>query len=105
MKSPLSLLPKIIIASCALANAFAGQAPGSADAPDIPITDQDRVYLCDQTSNTVSVFNPASQKLPGVIRLGEMTPANMSPLYRGQLLVHGIGFSPDATTIAAVSIG
>ena len=27
--------------------------------------------------------------------LGDPQPGNMSPLYRGQLLVHGLGFSPD----------
>ena len=30
---------------------------------------------------------------------------NLSPLYHGQLLVHGMGFSPDHHTIAVVSIG
>jgi YVTN family beta-propeller protein len=40
-----------------------------------------------------------------VIRLGDPTPGNLSPLYRGQLLVHGLGFSPDHRTLAAVSIG
>jgi YVTN family beta-propeller protein len=29
----------------------------------------------------------------------------MSPLYRGQLLVHGLGFSPDHRTLAVISIG
>ena len=29
---------------------------------------------------------------------------NLSPLYRGQVLVHGLGFSPDRKTIAVVSI-
>ena len=41
----------------------------------------------------------------GVIRLGEPLPANFSPLYTGQLLVHGMGFSPDHRTIAVVAIG
>ncbi|TMG89473.1 MAG: hypothetical protein E6H73_16700, partial [Betaproteobacteria bacterium] len=41
----------------------------------------------------------------GIIRLGDPTPGNLSPLYRGQLLVHGMGFSPDHRTIAVVSIG
>jgi YVTN family beta-propeller protein len=40
-----------------------------------------------------------------VIRLGDPAPANLSPLYRGQLLVHGMGFSPDHRTIAVVAIG
>jgi YVTN family beta-propeller protein len=43
--------------------------------------------------------------LLGVIRLGDPSPANFSPLYKGQLLVHGMGFSPDHHTIAVVSIG
>jgi YVTN family beta-propeller protein len=79
------------------------QAPfGSAD---IPISHRDRVYAAEQFSNTVSVTDPADNKLLGVIRLGDSLPANFSPLYRGQLLVHGMGFSPDHRTIAVVSIG
>jgi len=71
----------------------------------IPVSERDRVYTGDQTSNTVSVINPASNKLLGVIRLGDPVPGALSPLYRGQLLVHGMGFSPDHRTIALVSIG
>ncbi len=40
-----------------------------------------------------------------MIRLGDPTPMNLSPLYRGQLWVHGMGFSPDHRTLLAVSIG
>src|SRR5262249_54006887 len=72
-----------------------GQAPFPADAPDIPISPHDRVYAAEQFSNTLSVIDPAANKLLGVIRLGDSQPANLSPLYRGQLLVHGLGFSPD----------
>src|SRR5947209_1699075 len=88
-----------------IAPAFAGQAPGAADSPDIAISHRDRFYTSDQFSNTVSVTDPADSKLLGVIRLGDPTPGNLSPLYRGQLLVHGMGFSPDHRTIAVVSIG
>src|SRR5262250_2947423 len=87
------------------ASVLAGQAPGSASAPDIPISHRDRVYAAEQFSNTVSVTDPVDNKLLGVIRLGEPLPTNLSPLYRGQLLVHGMGFSPDHHTIAVVSIG
>ena len=66
---------------------------------------KDRVYTADQTSNTVSVIDPALNKLLGVIRLGDPVPGALSPLYRGQLLVHGLGFSPDHKTLAVVSIG
>ncbi len=84
---------------------LADQVPGAAAAPAIPITGQDRFYSADQFSNTVSVVDPSTNSLLGVISLGEPTPANLSPLYRGQLLVHGIGAAPDGKTIAVVSIG
>jgi YVTN family beta-propeller protein len=83
----------------------AGQAPDGAAAPDIPLSHRDRVYAAEQFSNTVSVTDPASNKLLGVIRLGDPQPGNLSPLYRGQVLVHGMGFSPDHRTLAVVSIG
>ncbi len=65
----------------------------------------DRVYTADQTSNTVSVIDPATNKLLGAIHLGQDVPAALSPLYRGELLVHGLGFSPDHKTLDVVSIG
>lgn len=34
-----------------------------------------------------------------------MTPGNLSPLYTGGLLVHGMGFSPDHRTLDVVSVG
>ena len=71
----------------------------------IPISSHDRVYTADQTSGTVSVIDPASNKLLGVIRLGDPVTGALSPLYKGQLLVHGMGFSPDHRTLAVVSIG
>ena len=40
-----------------------------------------------------------------MIRLGDPQPGNFSPLYRGQVLVHGLGFSPDHRTLAVVAIG
>jgi YVTN family beta-propeller protein len=80
-----------------------GQAPF--DQPNVPISSHDRVYTADQYSNTVSVVDPSSDKLVGVIRLGDPSPNNFSPLYKGQVLVHGMGFSPDHRTIAVVSIG
>ena len=66
---------------------------------------RDRVYAAEQFSNTVSVIDPGDDTLLGVIRLGDPLPGNLSPLYRGQLLVHGMGFSPDHRTLAVVSIG
>jgi YVTN family beta-propeller protein len=92
-----------MLATCT--NAWAGQAPGALSSPDIPISHHDRVYAAEQFSNTVSVTDPADDKLLGVIKLGDAQPANFSPLYKGQVLVHGMGYSPDHRTLAVVSIG
>jgi YVTN family beta-propeller protein len=95
----------LVSAAIAAGTAHAGQAPGAAGEPDVPVSGRDRVYAAEQFSNTVSVTDPASNKLVGVIRLGDPQPVNLSPLYRGQVLVHGMGFSPDRRTLAVVSIG
>ncbi|HTI85058.1 MAG TPA: YncE family protein [Alphaproteobacteria bacterium] len=102
-----TLLAGTLLASAltGCAPARAGQAPGAAAQPDIPLSSRDRVYAAEQFSNTVSVTDPASNKLLGVIKLGDPQPANLAPLYKGQLLVHGLGFSPDHKTLAVVSIG
>jgi YVTN family beta-propeller protein len=91
--------------SCFLwvSGALAQQAPWAKS--DAAISDRDRVYTADQTSNTVSVINPSENKLLGVIRLGDPVPGALSPLYKGQLLVHGLGYSPDSKTLAVVSVG
>jgi YVTN family beta-propeller protein len=87
---------------CFVSCSFAQQAPwGRAD---IAISAHDRVYAADQTSNTISVIDPSRNTLLGVIRLGDPVPAALSPLYRGELLVHGLGYSPDSKTLAAVSV-
>jgi YVTN family beta-propeller protein len=93
---------------CLLPGAFAPQAFAQLQAPfgrpDIPVSNADRVYAADQTSNTVSVIDPYNNQLLGVIRLGNPVPGALSPLYRGQLLVHGLGFAPDYKTVAVVSV-
>jgi YVTN family beta-propeller protein len=98
-----ALLAGTIVAACS--PALAGQAPGKLAAADIPIGHHDRVYAAEQFSNTVSVTDPVDNKLLGVIRLGDPQPANFSPLYKGQVLVHGMGYAPDHHTLAVVSIG
>src|SRR6201989_2173697 len=87
---------------CVSTPALSQQAPWAR--PDIAISGHDRVYASDQTSNTVSVIDPSENKLLGVIRLGDPVPTALSALYKGQLLVHGLGYSPDAKTLAVVSI-
>ena len=94
-----------LVCSICASSAWAGQAPSAKSDPDIPVSHADRVYTAEQFSNTVSVTDPASNMLLGVIRLGDPQPGNLSPLYRGQALVHGMGFSPDHRTLAVVAIG
>jgi YVTN family beta-propeller protein len=97
----LNLLAFSLFAGSLLASGFAQQAPwGRAD---IPVSARDRVYAADQTSNTVSVIDPSTNKLLGVVKLGDPVPGALSPLYKGELLVHGLGYSPDAKTLAVVS--
>jgi hypothetical protein len=84
---------------------IAEQAPTTGAFSDIYVSHHDRVYTADQFSNVVSVTDPEDNNLLGIIHLGDPMPINLSPLYHGQLLVHGLGFSPDHHTIAVVSIG
>jgi YVTN family beta-propeller protein len=93
------------LACTAISPAMAGQAPGAVSDQDIPVSHRDRVYSAEQFSNTVSVTDPVDNRLVGVVKLGDPQPGNFSPLYKGQVLVHGMGFSPDHKTIAVVSIG
>src|ERR1700751_2237647 len=97
----------LLLTTCLIGvrHAVAGQVPFAATDPDIPISHQDRVYSAEQYSHPASVTDPVDNKLLGTIRLGDPLPGNLSPLYKGQLLVHGMGFSPDHRTIAVVAIG
>jgi YVTN family beta-propeller protein len=92
-----------LLCLCFLPCAMGQQVPWAR--PDIAVSSHDRVYSADQTSNTVSVIDPSENKLLGVIRLGDPVPGALSPLYKGQLLVHGLGYSPDSKTLAVVSVG
>jgi YVTN family beta-propeller protein len=98
-------LAPLVAAFAATASAHAAQPPLAAAAPNVAISHRDRVYAAEQFSNTVSVTDPADNRLLGLIRLGDPQPGNFSPLYRGQVLVHGLGFSPDHRTLAVVSVG
>jgi YVTN family beta-propeller protein len=102
-----AILAVLLVATAFISARYvcAGQAPFGVAAPEIPVSHSDRVYSADQYSNTVSVTDPADDKLLGAIHLGNESPSSLSPLYTGQLLVHGLGFSPDRRTVDVVSIG
>jgi YVTN family beta-propeller protein len=87
------LIAALSVGGLFTASAFA--APGA----------QDRVYTADQNTNTVSVINPVTNTLLGQIKLGNQRPDVLSALYKGELNVHGLGFSPDHKTLIAISNG
>jgi YVTN family beta-propeller protein len=98
-----TMLPVALTALLAsAASAQLAQAPWGRQ---VQASHRDRIYAAEQFSNTVSVTDPVDGKLLGVIKLGDPQPTNFSPLYKGQVLVHGLGFSPDGRTLAVVSIG
>lgn len=66
-----------------IAQVSAGQAPGAANDPDIPISHKDRVYSAEQFSNTVSVTDPVDNKLLGAIHLGDPLPGVSVRCMRG----------------------
>lgn len=65
----------------------------------------DRVYTANQVSNTVSVVDPSGNQFLGEINLGKPYPNVLSPLYKGQSLVHGLRYSEAKKLLAVVSIG
>jgi YVTN family beta-propeller protein len=86
--------------------------PGVTQAPALPgaqpISVNDRVYVADQVSNTVSVINPKTGTVLGTIPLGSVrldTNAGvLGAMYRGQIDVHGLGFSRDGRYLAVISV-
>jgi YVTN family beta-propeller protein len=106
---PLRIVTALVVAALApmgMTRSFGrGRAASVAAGAAMAMSQSDRVYAAEQFSNTVSVTDPMDNRLLGVIRLGDPEPQNLSPLYRGQRLVHGIGVSPDHRTLAVVSIG
>ncbi|GAA3595462.1 beta-propeller fold lactonase family protein [Kribbella ginsengisoli] len=71
----------------------------------LPITAQDRLYTADQSSNTVTVIDPSTDKTLGTIALGsQRVGATLSPQYLGDVGVHGLAFSPVTRRLAVVSV-
>jgi len=65
----------------------------------------DRVYTANQVSNTISVIDPSTDSLIGEISLGKPYPNVLTPLYKGQALVHGLRYCAKKKMLAAVAIG
>ena len=62
------------------------------------------MYTGDQTSNTVSVIDAGTNTFLGTIALGDPRPGVLGALYKGEIDVHGLGFSSDGRLLAAVSV-
>ncbi|MFH6943532.1 YncE family protein [Flavobacterium sp. FlaQc-50] len=65
----------------------------------------DRVYTGNQISNSVSIIDPSDNKFIGEIILGKPFPNVLTPVYKGQVLVHGLRYSAEKKLLAVVSIG
>lgn len=83
--------------------------PPLASAPshsqDTPVSTQDRVYVADQTSNTVSVIDPDANKTLGTIALGaQRLGPTFSPQHLADIGVHGLAGSRDSKRLAVVSV-
>ncbi|MGH3244351.1 MAG: beta-propeller fold lactonase family protein [Spirillospora sp.] len=71
----------------------------------IPISGRDRLYTADQSSNTVTVIDPASNRTLGTIRLGDQRlGSTLSPQYLDNAGVHGLGYSRDRRRLGVVSV-
>jgi YVTN family beta-propeller protein len=82
-------------------------------APALPgasaISEADRVYTADQSSNTVSVIDPSASdgggEALGTIPLGERRlDGVLGPVDTNQVNVHGLGLSRDGRFVDAVSV-
>lgn len=109
-------------AGAALATAWPGAA-AQAQAPEGPAPG-DRVFLCNEDSNTLSVIDPVANALAGTVNLtsfdedgrppfrfvtGGIVPSHSAmiqkPLYHGAISIHGAVPSPDSRLIATTGRG
>ncbi|MFJ6392864.1 beta-propeller fold lactonase family protein [Streptomyces sp. NPDC091972] len=78
---------------------------GDGTSVSVPVSGRDRVYTADQTSNTVTVIDPSTNKTLGTIALGaQRLGATLSPQYTDNVGVHGLAFSRDDTRLGVVSV-
>lgn len=103
--SNLSLFASVMLVPPPGVHAQSVQAPALPDANVQAISSRDRVYTADQSSNTVTVINPATNKVLGTIALGSRRVGNvLGPVDHGQVNVHGFGFSPDGSFLDVISV-
>ena len=83
--------------------------PGTVQAPALPgaqpISSRDRVYTADQSSNTVTVIDPSTNRVLGTIPLGAQRLDDvLGPQYLKAVNVHGLGFSRDGRYLDVISV-
>ncbi|KAL7793728.1 nitrous oxide reductase [Trichoderma ceciliae] len=70
-----------------------------------PISDSDRIYTGDQSSNTITVVKPSTGEVLGTISLGDSRLTNnLNPQYVKVVNSHGLGFSPDGKLIVSLAV-
>src|ERR687895_1855970 len=88
------------------------------------VSGSDRVYICNEDSNTLSVIDPATNSVAGTVNLtsfdedprppfrlvtGGVTPTHAAmvtkPLYHGAINIHGAAPSPDNKLLACTGRG
>ncbi|KAJ4150265.1 hypothetical protein LMH87_011022 [Akanthomyces muscarius] len=80
------------------------QAPALAGAAQ-PISPADRIYTGDQSSNTITVIQPATGLVLGTISLGDTRLGGvLNPQYIRSVNAHGLGFSRDGRHIVSLSV-
>ncbi|KAK5988621.1 hypothetical protein PT974_10107 [Cladobotryum mycophilum] len=70
-----------------------------------PISDADRIYTGDQSSNTITVIKPKTGEVLGTINLGDSRLTDViGPQYVKVVNSHGLGFSRDGKYIVSLSV-
>lgn len=78
--------------------------PPALEGAGASISARDRIYTGDQTSNTITVVNPADNLVLGTISLGQSRLGNnLNPQNVDSVNSHGLGFSRDGKYIVSLS--
>ena len=114
---------RAVLTGAAAMAAIVAAERASAQTPSSP-TAGDRVLICNEDSNTLSVIDPATNTVSGTINLtsfdedprppfryvtGGVMPTHLAmvrkPLYHGAIDIHGAAPNPDNTLIATTGRG
>ncbi|ATY59192.1 40-residue YVTN family beta-propeller repeat [Cordyceps militaris] len=98
------------VAFASLVTLLVGSVRGQVQAPAVagaagPISDADRIYTGDQSSNTITVIQPSTGTVLGTIRLGDVRLGGaLNPQYLRSVNAHGLGFSRDGRHLVSLSV-